>query len=309
MSKPGLLLAAVAILATSPMPVSAADLGNGGSASVSQPAITRSGPPRIIWFFDGRDDTRDFPTNGFFPGDFAADPFGAAIGAAGLFGSTLQLLKEALPDKRWSCVQFARANYKRMASPHFGEVIGIASQDDRYSPFNPRSSILRYWHLIEATLEPPLPSVRSFTRVDGVARSSLEIDGWSELIAPEPDEIFAGVLDYIGALRPADTTVRVMADVEIAFRRLHRAIVWPTRNDAGWLDFPPRSMDFGKDGHVPVIVRDGGLLQAMRRSEWREGAIAEIASPLLRPLLLAAVEAAFAARWLHYRLIRSGGGP
>jgi hypothetical protein len=88
MSKPGLLLAAVAILASSPMPVSAADPGNGGSASVSQPAITRSGPPRIIWFFDGRDDTRDFPTNGFFPGDFAADPFGAAIGAAGLFGST-----------------------------------------------------------------------------------------------------------------------------------------------------------------------------------------------------------------------------
>jgi hypothetical protein len=40
-----------------------------------------------IWY-DGRDDVRDFPTNGFFPGDFAADPWGAAIGAAGLFGST-----------------------------------------------------------------------------------------------------------------------------------------------------------------------------------------------------------------------------
>jgi hypothetical protein len=40
-----------------------------------------------VWF-DGRDDVRDFPTNGFFPGDFAADPPGAAIGAAGLFGST-----------------------------------------------------------------------------------------------------------------------------------------------------------------------------------------------------------------------------
>jgi hypothetical protein len=40
------------------------------------------------WFFDGRDDGRDFPTNGFFPGNFAADPPGAAIGAAGLFGST-----------------------------------------------------------------------------------------------------------------------------------------------------------------------------------------------------------------------------
>jgi hypothetical protein len=40
------------------------------------------------WSFDGRDDGRDFPTNGFFPGNFAADPPGAAIGAAGLYGST-----------------------------------------------------------------------------------------------------------------------------------------------------------------------------------------------------------------------------
>ena len=40
------------------------------------------------WYYDGRDDDRDFPTNGFFPGDFAADPAHAAIGAAGLFGST-----------------------------------------------------------------------------------------------------------------------------------------------------------------------------------------------------------------------------
>jgi hypothetical protein len=227
----------------------------------------------------------------------------------GLFGSTLQLLKEALPEKQWSCVQFARANYKRLASPHFDEVIGIATQDDRYSPFDSRTSILRYWHLIEATLEPPLPSVHSFARVDGVARSNLEIDGWSQLIAPEQDQIFAGVLDYIDALQPADATVRVMTDVETAFRRLHRAVVWPTRNDARLLDFPPRSMDFGKDGHVAVIARDGGLLQAVRTSEWREGAIAEIALPPLRLPLLAIIEAAFAARWLLYRFIRSGGRP
>ena len=39
------------------------------------------------WYYDGRDDNRDFPTNGVFPGDFAADPGYAWIGAAGLFGS------------------------------------------------------------------------------------------------------------------------------------------------------------------------------------------------------------------------------
>jgi hypothetical protein len=40
------------------------------------------------WYFDGRDDNRDFPSNGFFPGNFAADPPSAWIGAAGLFGMT-----------------------------------------------------------------------------------------------------------------------------------------------------------------------------------------------------------------------------
>ncbi|MVT66928.1 BA14K family protein [Bradyrhizobium pachyrhizi] len=39
-------------------------------------------------YFDGRDDDRDFRSNGYFPGNFAPDPFSAGFGAAGLFGST-----------------------------------------------------------------------------------------------------------------------------------------------------------------------------------------------------------------------------
>ena len=35
--------------------------------------------------FDGRDDHRDFPTDGFFPGNFAADPIYAAVGGAAGF--------------------------------------------------------------------------------------------------------------------------------------------------------------------------------------------------------------------------------
>jgi hypothetical protein len=50
------------------------------------PALAQGLSP-VGWYYDGRDDGRDFPTNGFFPGDFAADPASAAIGAAGLFGS------------------------------------------------------------------------------------------------------------------------------------------------------------------------------------------------------------------------------
>jgi BA14K-like protein len=69
----------------------AQDAGPYGPAG-SRPFLRRDISSYHAWYYDGRDDQRDFPTNGFFPGDFAADPAHAAIGAAGLFGST--------PDQR-----------------------------------------------------------------------------------------------------------------------------------------------------------------------------------------------------------------
>jgi hypothetical protein len=83
MSKLKIAFVVMSIVASWPIPVLAQDPGSGTSARRS----SQSGFPRFIWFFDGRDDVRDFPTNGFFPGDFAANPAGAMIGAAGIFGS------------------------------------------------------------------------------------------------------------------------------------------------------------------------------------------------------------------------------
>ncbi|MGH6778559.1 MAG: BA14K family protein [Bradyrhizobium sp.] len=37
--------------------------------------------------FDARNDARDFPSNGFFPGNFAANPAYASVGAAGFLES------------------------------------------------------------------------------------------------------------------------------------------------------------------------------------------------------------------------------
>jgi hypothetical protein len=69
----------------------AQDAGPYGPAG-SRPFLRRDLSSYHAWYYDGRDDDRDFPTNGFFPGDFAANPAHTAIGAAGLFGST--------PDQR-----------------------------------------------------------------------------------------------------------------------------------------------------------------------------------------------------------------
>lgn len=54
------------------------------------PALARDGVVRYgntsAFHFDARDDHRDVPTNGFFPGNFATDPASASIGAAGFLG-------------------------------------------------------------------------------------------------------------------------------------------------------------------------------------------------------------------------------
>jgi len=43
----------------------------------------RYGVTSSWWHFDARNDERDFPNNGFFPGNFAADPWLASLGTAG----------------------------------------------------------------------------------------------------------------------------------------------------------------------------------------------------------------------------------
>jgi hypothetical protein len=42
------------------------------------------------WSYDGRDDDRDMPNNGFFPGNFTSDPSTAWLGAAGIFAGNSQ---------------------------------------------------------------------------------------------------------------------------------------------------------------------------------------------------------------------------
>ncbi|HVX76034.1 MAG TPA: hypothetical protein VHB49_07900 [Bradyrhizobium sp.] len=43
--------------------------------------------PPTAWDYDNRDDDRDFQANGVFPGDFAARPGLAWLGAAGIIAA------------------------------------------------------------------------------------------------------------------------------------------------------------------------------------------------------------------------------
>jgi hypothetical protein len=90
MSRLPILVAAVITLASGGAGSAIAQSAIAQSAlaqNAHEPFLRRDVPP-TAWHFDGRDDVRDFQNNGFFPGDFAARPGSAWLGAAGLFGFT-----------------------------------------------------------------------------------------------------------------------------------------------------------------------------------------------------------------------------
>ena len=80
MSRLGKLMVAVAVVAW-------ASAAPAFAQNAHPPFLQRDVPP-TAWYYDNRDDGRDFQNNGFFPGDFAANPAGAWIGAAGIIGFT-----------------------------------------------------------------------------------------------------------------------------------------------------------------------------------------------------------------------------
>lgn len=62
--------------------------GNGNTAS--------------FFFYDNRDDQRDFPTNGVFPGNFATSPVWAGVGAAGWLGGNPQHQNAPYPSQSYT---------------------------------------------------------------------------------------------------------------------------------------------------------------------------------------------------------------
>jgi hypothetical protein len=71
----GTTLLLVALIAAAASPAAAQDS--------RAPTVLRYGNTSSFWFFDGRDDNRDFRNNAVFPGNFAGDPPSASIGIEG----------------------------------------------------------------------------------------------------------------------------------------------------------------------------------------------------------------------------------
>lgn len=217
----------------------------------------------------------------------------------GLYGSTQRLLAAGLPDLSFETVQFARCNYKGLSEEHFPRVVGLAVERNRYSPFAVRSTVLRYWQLIESLFEPAIPSVRSFAEGtnDEVTCNAGDI-AFGTVDPSIGNPLLAGALAYIDGV---GSGAAIMADAARAWPWLRRAVTRPVEADLSALAIGERSVDFGRSGVVGdrEALSGGALsrLASIRNQLWREGAIAR-AFPRTRLPLLTALEAFHALRGL-----------
>jgi hypothetical protein len=222
----------------------------------------------------------------------------------GLYGSTQRLLVSAFPTLRIESVQFARANYKGHSEEHFKQVTGLMVERNRYSPLDVRSSVLRYWHLIESLFEPAVPSVTSFVdQGEEVAANCGDIR--FGFIDPSlGNELLSGALSYVDSL-PIDGGAAALRDVEIAWTRLKRAITRPTAGELRCLEVPARSVDFGRPDMLQALPSDRprsalSKLISLRFELWREGAIAR-QFPVLKHALLPMIDSVHSVRGIMAR--------
>ncbi|MGL4635495.1 MAG: glycosyltransferase [Beijerinckiaceae bacterium] len=237
--------------------------------------------------------------------DIRAGASHVVLADTGLYGSTLRMIEHGVPNINWSCLLFARCNYKGFDTSHFARTVGLSVESERYSPFEPRTATLRYWQFFEHLLEPALPSVRRFDNGEMGVHSNLQIDGWHALVHPQPAEsgLFAGLLHYLDHL-DSSRLADIFDDAAEAWRKLHHSFVWPTRAEAHALAIGERSRDFGRSDSVAAnTTQHAGFRQrfsALRGSLWREGAAAAH-FPLSRLLVQTGLQAFHLSRFMRGR--------
>lgn len=168
----------------------------------------------------------------------------------GVFGSIGRYLQLGVPAVDWRMVLLYRANYKGLPATHFVSTAGAVSEHDRYVPWRPETVVLLYWPLIEALLEPDLPSVRHY-RAEGPVRvvSNLEAEDWTSRLQPADGSMLAGAHDYLAELSPSSAPT-IGEAARVAWRRLRHMVVYPTLADVALLAVGRRELDFGSDEAV-----------------------------------------------------------
>lgn len=199
---------------------------------------------------------------------------------SGLFGSTQMLLSSAYHEIEWSGYYVARSNYRNDSAPHFNSATGILLESDNYSPTNPVTSLLKYWHLIEMPLEADVESVTHLILgEDDEVISNLQVAGWKKQAFSDECPFFRGILAYFEDLNSSEF-VMCNANYERAISKIADKIHAPSKRDLVSMVVGERSHDFGRKGTSHVLDYSLSLRKVclsrnvknlFRNSLWLEG--------------------------------------
>jgi hypothetical protein len=226
----------------------------------------------------------------------------------GWTATTQAMLMRAFPEITWTGLYFGRWDYRKQSPWHFGSVIGISVDGAGYDPLAPRTALFHHHHLIEAPLEPAIPSVEEYVRDERTGEAVSDAEKNSEISA-EPDDSdthYSGIIEYFMSVPGRKTFLAISKDAEAAYERLPAMILRPSRREFRDLLVDDRSADYGRGNSNPILCVDppgAGLVNKslrIRRSLWKEGQIVfEFPAAswfLLRLLYAAFFSAALAAK-------------
>lgn len=194
----------------------------------------------------------------------------------GLFGSTQMYLNEAYKNINWSGLYFGRSNYRKSFAPHFNRTTGIILEWDEISALKPETAFLKYWHIVEAPLEPNLESVSYLSKCSqGYIKSNLEIPGWENELENLDNPFFAGIVSYIENLKPEDSG-NIRKIYKKRLNQISNKIMAPSISDLKYMVVQDRSFDYGREGSVGILFKSQTINPFKRfieakHSLWKRG--------------------------------------
>ena len=202
----------------------------------------------------------------------------------GWYGSTLGSLQAGLPAWHWDGLFFGRWNYRGEVPAYFADIAGLMIDAVGLECREAVDVFLEYHHLIEAVLEPDLPSAEYYLP-DGSCNAMLP--DWEQRTAGGPaDEMWSGVKEYF--MQEHSVGLRdCTAATRSVLKRWKHLLRYPAPDEARLLEVPPRSADFGKEQSTAVFAlpQEPGLYarwRGIRHSLWPPGCIAVSAKHAVR---------------------------
>lgn len=196
----------------------------------------------------------------------------------GLYGCTQAILSAANSDFDWTGVYFGKSNYTGEFAQHHLRAFGLVFDSDRSSPFVPPTALLRYWHLCEMPMEPPVPSVAYYYRGEaGQPLSNLDAISLPTTLEKPGNPYYEGICDFFDTLEGPCSAREINRNFVSAARQLQRRIYLPSNNDVQAMTVGTRNPDFGRRGEVPTLVAVpsttplSGKVALVRKALWQEG--------------------------------------